>query len=293
MLDHKELETLIAIIDNQSFDKAAHSLNISPGAVSQRIKSMENKLGHSVLVRSAPPSATDVGEQVLSYARRMMLIHNEMNLALNQGHNTGSITLSIAVNHDSLSCWFMEVIKNVSQNPHVSFDIRTTDTKSTQALLISGEVIAAITSKKNQIAGCKTRYLGRLEYSPVCSPSFFDTHFQPNITPERIATAPKVIFDHSDDLIERYLTELGVTPKGKLHFFPSSHTLLDAVKQDIGWTLLPTLFIKQQLQDAELLPLTQHKLYVDLYWNSWEQVSQVVDRLEKEVLSVTKRRLKS
>ena len=155
MLDHRELETLVAIMDGQSFDAAAQALHVSPGAISQRVKSLENRLGQSVLIRSNPPRLTAVGEQVLGYARRVLLLQAEMEQELQYEQEKISHTLSLAVNHDSLSCWFMEAVQGLAQWSNLQFDIRASDTVSTQQLLKSGEVIAAVTSQAKLFPGCK------------------------------------------------------------------------------------------------------------------------------------------
>ena len=292
MLDHREIETLIAIVDGQSFDNAARHLHISPGAVSQRIKSLENRIGHSVLVRSNPPQTTEVGKQILSYARRMFLLQNELNLALKHDTTNTSLSLAIAVNHDSLSCWFMDVVDHFSDRPNLSFDIRTSNTVSTQELLKSGEVVAAITSKANHIGGCKTRYLGQLEYLPVCSPPFSKRYFSDGISKEQLNLAPVAIFDRDDDLVDKYLSHYGVERKQqRTHYFPSSHVLLDAVRRGIAWTMLPKLLVDELLDTAELVTMAPQPMLVDLHWNTWEQSSAIISIIERRVLQVANRKL--
>ncbi|PSW20707.1 ArgP/LysG family DNA-binding transcriptional regulator [Photobacterium sanctipauli] len=292
MLDHREMETLIAIIDGQSFDSAARHLNISPGAVSQRIKSLENRLGRSVLIRSTPPKTTAAGEQVLTYARRLLLIQKEMGLALKNNLDADVLSLTIAVNHDSLSCWFLDVVSSLSDKPHLSFDIRTSNTISTQELLKSGEVIAAITSKNNQVAGCKTRYLGKLEYIPVCSQSFFKSHFSSDLGKAQLASAPIVLFDRNDDLVKKFLSLYKLqADQVKTHYIPCSHILLDAIKRGIGWTMLPRLLIEDQLTTSELVTIAPHSLFIELYWNTWEQVSETITQVENQVISIASKKL--
>ena len=44
MLDRDQLETFAVVIEQQSFEKAATALSITRGAVSQRIKALEESL---------------------------------------------------------------------------------------------------------------------------------------------------------------------------------------------------------------------------------------------------------
>ena len=52
MLDAKPLDALEAIVRAGSFELAAQWLCITPSAVSQRIRQLEEQLGQTVLVRS-------------------------------------------------------------------------------------------------------------------------------------------------------------------------------------------------------------------------------------------------
>ena len=68
------LETLLVILEEGSFEVAAAVLGITPSAVSQRIKALEQKTGRILLHRSTPVTATEAGEILLQSARRMALI---------------------------------------------------------------------------------------------------------------------------------------------------------------------------------------------------------------------------
>ncbi|WP_036965273.1 LysR family transcriptional regulator, partial [Promicromonospora kroppenstedtii] len=50
--DSRQLEALAAVVAEGSFDAAARALHVTPSAVSQRIRGLENAAG-SVLVRRA------------------------------------------------------------------------------------------------------------------------------------------------------------------------------------------------------------------------------------------------
>ena len=78
------LETLLAIVDEGSFDVAAAVLGISPSAVSQRIKTLESSTGRVLLRRATPVTATEAGEILVQSARRMALVQAETDARL--GH---------------------------------------------------------------------------------------------------------------------------------------------------------------------------------------------------------------
>jgi DNA-binding transcriptional LysR family regulator len=73
------LRTLITVVDLRSFTKAAHALGITQPAVSAQIKRLQFLLDVDVFDKSAPGvMLTDKGELVVSYARRMLSINDQI-----------------------------------------------------------------------------------------------------------------------------------------------------------------------------------------------------------------------
>ena len=54
MLDYAALAALAAVIREGSFEKAAAALHVTPSAVSQRIRALEERVGCALVVRSQP-----------------------------------------------------------------------------------------------------------------------------------------------------------------------------------------------------------------------------------------------
>ena len=74
MIDYQAVAALSAVIETQSFQKAAEKLFVTQSAVSQRIKSLENFYGKPVLIRSLPYRPTHLGTALLEHFRRTMLL---------------------------------------------------------------------------------------------------------------------------------------------------------------------------------------------------------------------------
>ena len=64
-MNHEHLRTLMAIVDEGSFEGAAEALGITPSAVSQRVKALETDVGRVVVERVTPPRPTVAGETLL------------------------------------------------------------------------------------------------------------------------------------------------------------------------------------------------------------------------------------
>ena len=70
--------TLVAVVDAGTLDAAAQRLRITPSAVSQRLKALEQQLGRVLLVRSKPVAVTDAGASVVRLARQLALLEHDV-----------------------------------------------------------------------------------------------------------------------------------------------------------------------------------------------------------------------
>jgi LysR family transcriptional regulator (chromosome initiation inhibitor) len=122
-LDGHQLAALAAVIELGSFDAAAEWLHVTPSAVSQRIKALEQRVGQVLVVREKPCRATAAGVPLLRLAAQTALLESET-LAETTDGSAELIRIAIAVNADSMSTWFTAVLAGL---PDILFDIRIED----------------------------------------------------------------------------------------------------------------------------------------------------------------------
>ncbi|MFD0788671.1 LysR family transcriptional regulator, partial [Micromonospora azadirachtae] len=60
-LDFVQLRTLAAVVSEGSFEAAARLLHVTPSAVSQRVKALEETVGQVLVRRARPCVATEAG----------------------------------------------------------------------------------------------------------------------------------------------------------------------------------------------------------------------------------------
>src|SRR5256885_6664367 len=73
-LDH--VRTLLVAVDAGTFEAAARVLHVTPSAVSQRIKALEQRTGRVLLVRSKPLRPTESGVAVVRLARQLAWVED-------------------------------------------------------------------------------------------------------------------------------------------------------------------------------------------------------------------------
>ncbi|SFK07274.1 LysR family transcriptional regulator [Celeribacter neptunius] len=95
-LDLTALRSFVAVADCGGVTKAAGALNLTQSAVSMQLKRLEESLDLRLLDRSARTIAlTAAGEQLLSYARRMLELNDEVYSRLTAQEFEGEIVLGV------------------------------------------------------------------------------------------------------------------------------------------------------------------------------------------------------
>ncbi len=95
-LDLTTLRSFAAVAENGGVTRAARMLNLTQSAVSMQIKRLEELLGLPLLERAGRGVAlTAAGEQLLSYARRMIALNDEVYALLTHDALEGEITLGV------------------------------------------------------------------------------------------------------------------------------------------------------------------------------------------------------
>ncbi|QIS02611.1 ArgP/LysG family DNA-binding transcriptional regulator [Nocardia brasiliensis] len=265
-----QLRALHAAVTEGTFDAAAKSLRITPSAISQRIKALEDAAGRVLLQRTKPVRPTESGIAVLRLARQIELLARDTARELGDAHQRTDrpLRLPIAVNADSLETWVLPAL--TAAPPGVCFEIHREDEEHTTRLLRDGTVMAAITSTATPVQGCRVERLGAMRYRPMAQPRFARTWFPDGATAKAYAAAPVVLFDRKDDLQDRQLRRRARRPLDPpRHYVPSSSGFAEAVRLGLGWGMLPDLQ-SRNFGRSELVPIDGESFIdVPLYWQQW------------------------
>lgn len=277
------LESLLAIVDEGSFEAAAHSLGVTPSAVSQRIKALEKDTGRVLVRRTSPATATDAGEILVQAARRMRLLQAETDARL-QGR-LGRVPLSVAVNADSLATWFTPVFADVATFGEATLRLRIEDETRTLSLLRRGDVLGAVTRESRPVSGCETVGLGRVRYRAVATPELAERYPGPDWS-----RMPTLRWGPSDELQARDLEErlAGNQQRPRMSDIPSTEALVSATLVGMGWGLMSELQVDPFLRRGDLVLLDDRVVSVALYWQRWRLESELLERLTDSVLAAAR-----
>lgn len=272
-LDAQQLAAFAAVVELGSFDAAATRLHVTPSAISQRIKALENAVGQVLVRREKPCTATAAGIPLLRLAAETALLESEA-LAEMGGLPAEATRVALAINADSMSTWFTDVLGGL---PNVLFDIRIEDQDHSARLLKEGAVLGAVTTERIAVSGCRTQSLGVMRYLPVASPTFVDRHLRDGVTAATMATAPSLAWNRDDalqDMLVRKLFRRSI--RRPVHYVPTAEGFRAATVAGLGWAMYPERAAAGPLADGTFIRIADAHLDVPLFWQCWKLDSPVI-----------------
>ncbi|OKI75860.1 chromosome replication initiation inhibitor protein [Streptomyces sp. CB02414] len=289
-----QVRTLLAVVDEGTFDAAAAALHVTPSAVSQRVKALEQRTGRVLLLRTKPVRPTESGAVLVRLARQVARLERDAYAELGLSVAGEPTRIPVAVNADSLATWFLGALTRVPQEPRLCFELRREDEDHTATLLREGVVMAAVTSSADPVPGCTVRYLGRMRYLPCAAPDFAARHLDGPVR-ERIAEAPVMVFDRRDDFQDGFARRLGHGgASAARHYVPTSEGFVEAVAAGLGWGMVPEPQALPLLRSGRLVEFIPG-LPVDtpLYWQQWRLDSPALATLAEAVASAAAEALRA
>ena len=289
--DRHQLETFSVVVETRHFGRAARVLNVTRGAVSQRIIALEEAFGRPLLIRGAI-TPTPAGETLLQHIQALKLLEADTLQRLKPDWRDRT-KIAIAVNADSLASWFEPVAIAIAKE-NFALELLVDDQDYTLSVLARGEAMGCVSTESNAPRGFVAKPIGAMEYECVAITEFSDEHFSQGLTLHNILAAPAVLFNRKDGIHAVFLERLfGFPVRGyATHFFPSPVALLSAIRAGVGYGLVPSIQADPLINDGDLISMApDHKIAVNLYWHHWETappnaraISELVLRRAQEVL---------
>lgn len=300
MLDRQQLHTFATIVEEGSFERAAAILSLSRGAVSQRIKLLEESVSSILLVRQKPVVPTPAGEILLGHIRALRLLEDStLRQIAPGGDGHGPVPLSIAVNPDSLESWFAPLLRTpLLEQSRVALEVIAEDQDHTLGRLARGEATGCVSTASKAPTGFVADALGVMEYRCLASTALVERAFPEGLTLQSALETPAVLFNrrdglHDDFLQPRFGMRIDRYPR---HYLPSPAALLEAVRAGCGYGLVPMLHLNPDgatTLPAGLVDLAPaHPVRLALYWHHWQdeppaarELSEAIVALAREILA--------
>lgn len=146
-IDVALLRAFLAVVDTGGMTSAGRVLNLTQAAVSQQIKRLEALLDCELIDRSKRQLVlTASGERVLSYARRMLTLNDELWSMMTAPAFEGEVTLGVP--HDIIGVFMPQILRGFGQAwPRVSVTLVSKTTPRLIELLKDGGVDLILTTE--------------------------------------------------------------------------------------------------------------------------------------------------
>jgi len=279
MIDYKLLEALATVVECGGFERAGDTLGLTQSAVSQRIRTLEIRLGQPVLVRSPTLAPTPAGRRLLNHVQQVQLLERDLARTLPALTERAS-RLRIALNADSLATWWAHVIGEVCIEDELLLDLVIEDQDIGLRRMREGDVAACLCSSPQPLAGARCVALGTMHYLPLATPDYVRRYFPDGINPQSLKQAPAIVFGPDDLLQHRFLAQWGYDGAFPHHLCPSSEGFVKLACAGLGYGMIPEIQATRELKSGELVSLAPgQSLEVPLYWHFWRHSGEALERL--------------
>lgn len=273
MLDREKLDAFASVARHKSFECAAFHLRLTRGAVSQRIRALEQSLACVLLVRSRPMVLTQEGCRLLRHIQTLELLEADtLNAISADRRDARPRCVALGVNADSLATWFRPVLTDLTRTHAMALEVVVDDPAHTAGFLQRGEVIGCLSVDSSSQKGFAADALGAMRYRCVAPPSLVVQRFPRGFDVPSLLRTTAIMFDRKDKLHETFLArhfgcDVNSFPR---HYIPSSEMLYTLVRDGIGYGLVPDMQACAAIAAGELVDLAPDcPLDIPLFWHRW------------------------
>ncbi|HWV22075.1 MAG TPA: LysR family transcriptional regulator, partial [Devosia sp.] len=137
MIDYAAALAVARIVQTGSFEKAARALNVTPSAISQRVRQLEERMGTVLIERGTPCIATEKGAWLCRHMELVGMLENDLlrHLPGLGDMQANPATIDVAVNADSLGTWFLPAAAAFAESSGILLNIAVDDQEHTAEAL--------------------------------------------------------------------------------------------------------------------------------------------------------------
>lgn len=271
---HAWLQVFACAARHLSFTRCADELHVTPGAISQQMKQLEDRLGFPLFHRVGR------GLQLTAQGQRLAVVANEVHSRIDEELrllHSGAIggVFKLRSIPSFLSKWLMPRLPSLEQAfPELQLRVIAEDSSGS---LRDDDFDLAIDLNDGSYPGLVTTPLLEEELFPVCSPSLLQGR-PPLDSPGQLVhfpllhdiTAWRGSYEYAE--WEFYLSAIGA--KGidvrRGHTFNRNHLTIDAARMGMGVAIARRALITDELEEGSLIvpfgwPIKARKKYVLAY----------------------------
>ncbi|MEM6987521.1 MAG: LysR family transcriptional regulator [Pseudomonadota bacterium] len=255
-MDIANLRAFIAVVETGSFSDAATQLFITQPAVSKRIGSLENALGHKLFARiNRRALLTPAGQTLLPTARKVLADLASCRSHLDSLEHAVAGSLQLATSHHIGLRRLPPLLRQfTSDYPSVDLNLQLMDSEDAVALVVDNAIeLAVVTLPLVTPPAILAKPIWVDELRVVVAkdhPLADEKHLQHAALAEHTAILPArgtVTRQIADRLLDTHA--LHATKVMETNYLETNKVLAEA---GLGWTLVPQSMVDTQLKTLEL-----------------------------------------
>ncbi|EMB9227850.1 LysR family transcriptional regulator [Vibrio harveyi] len=247
----RNLHTFSIAAKHLSFTQAAKELHLTQGAVSHRIKVLEQELGFSLFVRGT--RKLDLTAEGYRFQKTLSSSLSTIFNEIEEIKSTDLVgELNIAASPGFLNGWLMPRIADFKRlYPGFNLNLFA---QENQLDLVTNHIDAAIFYDTEHLVDVYRQRLFGEKYIPVCTPEYMK---EQNILEDGMASLHRINFIHAlgSDVWQRWIANVGLDVDIFEHFYCVSHRDMAvlAARNSVGVAMGRYRFVKDLLDKGELV----------------------------------------
>ncbi|WP_116964105.1 LysR family transcriptional regulator [Fastidiosibacter lacustris] len=254
------LQAFIAVEKAGTVHSAADVLHLTQTAVTQRIKSLEEKLNVSLFVRSRKGmQLTSEGQILLRYCHDIQKLENTYLRSLNMHQSENIIPIKIVSSSTLMKTRIVEPVAKIAKAyPQLRFHLQIQDIENRHDLLKTGKVDLAIVNNNFVSKEMCIKTLQPERYVLIVP-----KEWQSRTVSDIIASENIIDFDPSDTITFCYLEkyQLLTLARKDRHFVNSPDQLAQLVGLSLGYTVVTKQFYQQYCDPGRIIVLNPNDYY--------------------------------
>lgn len=262
------IEAFMAVAQHKSVHAAARAIFISQTALTQRIQSLEQKLGMTLFIRTrSGMTLTTEGGQLLRHTQLMLDYGKETLATIDQAGMMSHTSIRLSGPSSIMISRIIPICSQLMRDfPKLTIHFDIDDTNNLLHSLNTGNSQFAILSPTQLTKEMQIKELKSEAYLLVCSAAWRHKSLRDIIANERI-----IDFNQSDSTTLNYLIHhhLFDAIQPERLFVNRTESLARLMMEGFGYGVLTKEFAQPYLDKKELIVLNEGKVYPNKLYLAW------------------------
>lgn len=253
-----ELEAFIAVVENTTVHGAAKKIGLSQTGVTQRIRTLEKKIGTTLFIRSRKGmNLTTEGKNLLWYCQRVQDIEGEALASIYGLGKKNDVQIKITGSSSIMRGRIIPTtIKILEKFNNITLNFHITDLEPPINMLKTGETDFAVMPSYEMVKELDSKPIEPETYIAVVPYSWKNRDLKDILTTERF-----IDFNVSEKFTLEYLKrhKLETLARKDGHYVNNTDALISMINAGAGYSVLSKNFVEPYIKDKQMVELSPNK----------------------------------